>query len=150
MVLTHIILANRTTGRQEGYDGINGSTNDEVMVFVIDESGSTKYVRKKYWCEYIRLVSMQGMATTDIMEEGFDGLRPQLKDDTMMARSVGMNKDDSNSTAVNEKPSIAPPIETRDVLRNQDILNNTIHSQNDVVLCQQILAYQEINHPPHR
>ena len=56
-------------------------------------------IRKKYWCEYIRLVSMQGLATTD--------MPPQLKDN-MMARSVGM-KDCSNSTAVIEKPSIAPP-----------------------------------------
>ena len=43
---TYTILANRTTGQQEGYDGINGSTNKEVMVFVIDESGSTKYTKE--------------------------------------------------------------------------------------------------------
>ena len=65
-------LANRTTG-QEGYDGTNGSTNEEVMVFVIDESGSTKNIRKKYWCEYIRLVSMQG---ADIEEKDVDPAPP--------------------------------------------------------------------------
>ena len=114
---TYAILANRTTG-QEGY--AYGSTNEEVMVFVIDESGSTKNIRKKYWCEYIRLVSMQGMTTTDIEEKGIDP---------------------------------APPIvlETRDHVlhNNQDIPNNTLRTQNGVVLCQEIpVACQEIHRPP--
>lgn len=116
MVLIYAILANRTTG-QEGY--AYGSTNEEVMVFVIDESGSTKNIRKKYWCEYIRLVSMQGMTTTDIEEKGVDPAPPIVETRDHVLHN------------------------------NQDILNNTLHTQNGVVLCQEIpVVCQEIHRPP--
>ena len=113
---TYAILANRTTG-QEGY--AYGSTNEEVMVFVIDESGSTKNIRKKYWCEYIRLVSMQGMTTTDIEEKGIDPAPPIVETRDHVLHN------------------------------NQDILNNTLRTQNGVVLCQEIpVVCQEIHRPP--
>ena len=40
------------------------STKGEGMVFVIDEIGSTKMIRKKYWCDHVRLVAPRLTTTT--------------------------------------------------------------------------------------
>ena len=65
---SYAILAYRTTSGDDSpshhNDSMksidnNGKGGEEGMAFVMDNSGSTKMIRKKHWAEYVRLVAPQ-------------------------------------------------------------------------------------------
>jgi len=64
---SYAILAYRTT-----------NTNDnkgESLTFVMDDKGCTKMIRKKYWCEYIRLVNTDDLELEHQEQHGDNMMR---------------------------------------------------------------------------
>ena len=114
---------------------------DEGMAFVMDDSGSTKMIRKKHWCEYIRLVSVQdcSMITTPTEDQAMNNNDMDCGIEEMVHPSTHQQR-------------TSPPThqETQDVHNpSQD------HHDSDeaVVLCQEIpMVCQEIPapHPPQQ
>ena len=107
---SYAILAYRTSSTDN-----DGNNKGEGMAFVMDEAGSTKMIRKKYWCEYVRLV------------------RPMQEDeDNDMDCGMEMSLDPSThrrTTVMSSAPTIH---------QDQDYHLPQDHSKEDVILCQEI------------
>ena len=140
---SYAILAYRTSSSNTNEDD-NEKKSEEGIAFVMDDSGSTKMIRKKYWCEYIRLVSMQDCSmitapTEDAMKNDMNcGIEEMLYPSTHQQR-------------------MSPPVhqeKTHDVHQQHHRPSSQDHhqdSEENVVLCQEIpMVCQEIPAPHPR
>ena len=109
---SYAILAYRTSSTDN--DDKDGNNNKgEGMAFVMDELGSTKMIRKKYWCEYVRLVRPMQEDEEDDDNDMDCGMEGMLLDPSTHCR-------------------MSSPDTHQDQVLPQD------HSKEDVVLCQEI------------
>jgi len=119
LLYSYAILAYRTT-----------NTNDnkgESLTFVMDDKGCTKMIRKKYWCEYIRLVN------TDDLE-----LEQQEHDDVRRLSKEGL---------VYPPPSYKRRVsDPHQVTTTQDMHQFSKYKKEDIdMLCQEIpIVCQEV------
>ena len=108
---SYAILAYRTSSTDNN-DKDGNNNKGEGMAFVMDELGSTKMIRQKYWCEYVRLVRPMQEEENEDMDCGMEGM---LLD-----------------------PSTHRRMSSPDTHQDQDHHLPQDHSKEDVVLCQEI------------
>ena len=88
------------------------STKGEGMVFVIDEIGSTKMIRKKYWCDYVRLVAPR-LTTREDIQQSID--KCKITYQSMLVREEEEEEDDDDEQVLcQEIPFVCQEVQFQD------------------------------------